>query len=77
MRYPVLKPEPEPVVKKVEPKPEPEPPKIDKKKAKYTHGSGIELPQMIVGGELEPEPPTRYETDRIIVEEADYDDYED
>lgn len=68
---------PVPKIESITPEPKPEPPKIDKsQKAKHRPSDGIDIPEMIVGGDLEPEPPKRHETDRIIIEETDYDDYE-
>jgi hypothetical protein len=54
---------------------EKEKPKINKLKGNIKH-QAISIPDMVVGGELEPEPPTRVEKDGYVIEEATSEDYD-
>ena len=68
---PVIKPEP--------PKPAPAPATKPKPKPKPRTTSpmgGIIVPEPIIGGELEPEPPTKLDKGDHTIEDLDYGDYQ-
>jgi len=65
-------PEPKPQPK---PKPTPKPKPVQKPRATSPMG-GIIVPEPIIGGELEPEPPTKLDKGDHTIEDLDYGDYQ-
>jgi len=62
----------EPVLK-IEPKPKP---KLIGRRPKNKPIASIEIPEPIVGGKLEPEPPKKRDEGDHVIEEIDYADYQ-
>jgi hypothetical protein len=66
---------PEEPVLKIEPKPKAEP-KPKPKRLKSKPIASIEIPEPIIGGELEPEPPKKRDEGDHVIEEIDFADYQ-
>ena len=70
------KPKPKPPKPKPPKPPKPKPTPIPQKPRTTSPMGGIVVPEPIIGGELEPEPPTKRDKGDHVIEDLDYGDYQ-